>query len=52
MSWFSGSSRTNSTNSEGHTSRTRGNRTRSRRCAESPGQLSLDLGLATDLESS
>jgi len=55
MSWFSGTSRTNSANSttsEGHTSRTRGNRTRSRRCAESPGQLSLDLGLATDLESS
>jgi hypothetical protein len=55
MSWFSGTSRTNSANSttsEGHTSRTRGNRTRSRRCVESPGQLSLDLGLATDLESS
>lgn len=53
MSWFSGTSRPDSSTSEGRNSRSRsaaGGRARSRRCQESPGQLSLDLGFATDSE--
>jgi hypothetical protein len=54
MSWFSGTSRPDSSTSEGRNSRSRsaaGGRARSRRCQESPGQLSLDLGFAMNSES-